>query len=324
MVRIFPKPEVVVSGCLGFQNCRYNAQTVPNKFVKRLGEFVNYTTVCPEVEIGLGVPREPVRLVGHNRMLSLIQPATGLDCTEKMETFGRSFLNSLERVDGFILKSLSPSCGVKDVKVYPSTKKGPAVGKGRGLFGEAVFSSFGHLPIEDEGRLTNFIIREHFLTSLFTIARFEDFRKGGEMKDLIQFQSDNKLLFMAYNQSKMRLMGQVAGNLEKKEVNTVFQEYSTLFYQLVATPPKPSSHTNVLLHGLGYFSRYLSAGEKKFFLATLEKYRDGEVPLSVPLHILNSYVVAFENEYLSRQTFFEPYPRSLVDVTDSGRGRNFR
>jgi len=317
----FVRPEVVVSRCLGFESCRYNAQTVPSKFVSTLGNFVNYTTVCPEVEIGLGVPRSPIRLIDMGGAIRLIQPSTGLDVTEKMNTYTSSFLSSLKNVDGFILKALSPSCGIKDVKVYPGVGKVMATGKDSGIFGGEVVARFAHLPVEDEGRLTNFVLREHFLTTLFTVARFRELNMNRSIKGLVDFQSDNKLLFMSYNQNEMRTMGRIAGNLEKKDLDEVFDRYAPHFYRAMSTPPKHTSHINVLMHGLGYFSRYLSSSERKFFLDSLERYRQAKIPLSVPLHILKSYVVAFENEYLARQTFFEPYPEELVEISDSGKGR---
>ena len=145
----FVRPEVVVSRCLGFESCRYNAQTVPSKFVSTRGNFVNYTTVCPEVEIGLGVPRSPIRLIDMGGAIRLIQPSTGLDVTEKMNTYTSSFLSSLKNVDGFILKALSPSCGIKDVKVYPGVGKVMATGKDSGIFGGEVVTRFGHLPVDE-------------------------------------------------------------------------------------------------------------------------------------------------------------------------------
>jgi len=317
----FARPEVVISRCLGFESCRYNAQTVPSNFVSTLGNFVNYTTVCPEVEIGLGIPRAPIRLIALGGVIRLIQPSTGLDVTEKMNAYASSFLSSLENVDGFILKALSPSCGIKDVKVYPGAGKVMATGKDSGIFGGEVIARFGYLPIEDEGRLTNFALREHFLTTLFTVARFRELKMNRSIKGLVDFQSDNKLLFMSYNQNEMRTMGRIAGNLEKKDLNEVFDRYEPHFYRAMSTPPKHTSHINVLMHGLGYFSRYLSSSEKKFFLDSLERYRQAKIPMSVPLHILKSYVVAFENDYLARQTFFEPYPEELVEISDSGKGR---
>lgn len=316
------RPEVVVSRCLGFESCRYNGQTIPSKFVSRLGKYVNYSTVCPEFDIGLGVPRAPIRMVSKASGIRLIQPLTGIDVTERLSAFANEFLDSLERVDGFVLKAASPTCGVKDVKIYPGEGKVVSTGRDAGFFGGAALAKYSCLPIEDEGRLSNYIIREHFLTTLFTVTRFRDLSRKLTRKGLVEFQSENKLLFMSYNQNEMRIMGRIVGNMDSGELRDVYDDYASHFYKMMSTPPKHTSHINVLMHGLGYFSDYISSSEKRFFLDTLERYREGMIPLIVPLYILRSYVVAFESEYLSRQTFFEPYPSELVEITDSGKGRS--
>ncbi|WP_367363262.1 YbgA family protein [Mesotoga sp.] len=316
------KPEVVVSRCLGFESCRYNAQMIPNKFVKKLEKFVNYRTVCPEYDIGLGVPRPPIRMVFRSNETRLVQPLTGVDVTERLLEFTESFFAGLERVDGFILKSASPVCGIKDVKVYPGEGKVASSGRDSGFFGGTVLERYCGLPIEDEGRLSNFTIREHFLTILFTVTRFRDLSINLTRKGLVDFQSDNKLLFMSYNQNEMRIMGRIIGKMDSRGIEEVYSDYSSHFYKMMSTPPKHTSHINVLMHGLGYFSNYISSSEKRFFLETLERYRDGKIPLSVPLYILRSYIVAFDSEYLARQTFFQPYPAELIEITDSGKGRS--
>ncbi|HDP77128.1 MAG TPA: DUF1722 domain-containing protein [Mesotoga infera] len=316
------RPEVVVSRCLGFESCRYNGQMIPSKFVSRLGKYVNYLTVCPEFDIGLGVPRAPIRMVSKANGIRLIQPLTGIDVTERLSVFASEFLDSLERVDGFVLKAASPTCGVKDVKIYPAEGKVVSSGRDAGFFGAAALAKYDCLPIEDEGRLSNYIIREHFLTTLFTVTRFRDLSGKLTRKGLVEFQSENKLLFMSYNQNEMRIMGRIIGNMDSRELRDVYDDYASHFYKTMSTPPKHTSHINVLMHGLGYFSDYISSSEKRFFLDTLDRYREGMIPLSVPLYILRSYVVAFESEYLSTQTFFEPYPSELVEITDSGKGRS--
>ena len=168
----FTRPLVVISKCLGFDHCRWNGLTIQDQFVDRLAGFVDYETVCPEVEIGLGVPRDPVRIVQTDKTLRLMQPATGKDHTRAMTGFSKEYLNALTDLDGFILKSRSPSCGIKEAKIYPSMEKSAALRKGCGFFATAVMKKFSMLPVEDEGRLRNFTIRDHFLRRLFTIARF--------------------------------------------------------------------------------------------------------------------------------------------------------
>lgn len=318
----YSKPIVIVSKCLGFSACRYNGAIIYNELIDILKNYVDFRPVCPEIEIGLGVPRDPVRVVSVNTMLRLIQPSTDKDVTNIMNNFAYSFLNSIDKVDGFILKSRSPSCGIKDVKIYPSKDDYRVIRKGSGFFGSAVMDKFPDLPIEDEGRLTNFRIREHFLTKLFIFAKFRETKSSNSMKELVRFHSESKMLLMSYNQKEMRLLGGIVANFEKKPINEVFNDYERHLFNAFKQVPKYMSSINVLMHGLGYFSKNLSHKEKAFFLDILEKYRLKRVPLSVPISILRSYIVRFNQEYLMQQNFFKPYPEGLIEISDSGKGRD--
>ena len=184
-MREFVRPKVVVSRCLEFDHCRYNGDMISSPIVAKLKEYVDFLPVCAEVEIGLGIPRSPVRIILDNGEHRLVQPASGKDVTEDMKAFCTNFLDSVGEVDGFILKFRSPSCGFKDVKVYPSVGKSGAIGKTSGYFGGAVLKKYPFLPVEDEGRLRNARIKEHFLTKLFVLAAFRKVKSEGSMKDLV-------------------------------------------------------------------------------------------------------------------------------------------
>lgn len=320
-MRTFPKPILYVSKCLGFDHCRFNGQTISSETVKMLAPFVEYHTVCPEVEIGLGVPRNPVRVVEAVGRQRLLQPGSELDCTDKMNRFTDSFLARIAEIDGWILKSRSPSCGFVDVKVYPSTGRVASTGKAKGLFGAKVVEKFETLGIEDEGRLTNFRIRENFFTKIFTFAAFREVKASNRMKELVRFQSENKLLLMAQNQKEMRIMGRFVANPDKRPFAAVVCDYEEHLRLAFRIAPRYTSNINVLLHAFGYFSKQLSVEERRFFLDSLELYRQNKVPLSVPNHLISALIVRFKNEYLKSQTIFEPYPQALVEITDSGKGR---
>jgi uncharacterized protein YbgA (DUF1722 family)/uncharacterized protein YbbK (DUF523 family) len=315
------KPRIVVSKCIEFESCRWNGLKIASEVVKKLKDHVEFLPVCPEVEIGLGVPRDPIRIVADKRGRRLVQPATGRDVTDDMIRFAGRFLDSLDDIDGVILKSRSPSCGLKEVKLHPAADKPGGVGKGNGFFGQAVLDGFSDLPIEDEGRLNNVRIREHFLTGIFTLAAFRQVKASGRMGDLVSFQADNKLLFMAYNQTELRKLGRIVANPGKEPIGGVFAEYEVHLKKALSKPSRFTSDINVLMHALGYFSDELSHQEKAFFLDTLEKYRNEKVPLSAALSVLRSWIARFEEQYLERQRYFEPYPVELVEITDSGKGR---
>ena len=313
-MRDFPKPVVVVSKCITFKPVRWNGQIIASDFVEKLKPYVDFVPVCPEVEIGLGVPRDPIRIVLVNGEKRLLQPATGLDFTEKMKSFSESFLDSLNAVDGFILKSGSPSSGFKNVKVYPSIEKVASIAKSPGFFGGAVIQKFPNLSIEDERRLLNPRIREHFLTKLFTLASFREVKKSGKVKDLVKFQSDNKYLFTVYNQKELKFLGKLAANQDHKAFSETIRNYETHLYDALARTPSVGSNINVLFKIMGYFSHQLSKDEKSFFLSSVDKYRAGRLPMSACLNVLRAWIVRFKQDYLSSQTVLEPYPEHLVEL----------
>lgn len=323
-MRQFPRPRLVVSKCIEFDDCRWNGVRITSDVVKLLKPFVEFTPVCPEVEIGLGIPREPVRVISANGELLLIQPATGKNLTDQMQAFVCPYLADLHDIDGFILKSRSPSCGSRDVKIYPPDGHHIPSRKGAGIFAQAVLERFPGVPVEDENRLTNFNIRHDFLTRIFTHAAFRHVKESGEMKALVQFQAENKHLLMAYNQEEARTLGKIVANHEHKGWEQVIREYEAHLTEALSQPPDLKSSINVLMHVLGYFSDKLSREERAFFLETVQDYRNRRVPISVCTSILKSWIVRFGEEYLRQQTFFEPYPADLIQVTDSGKGRDYR
>ena len=317
----FTKPIVVVSKCLGFDSCRYNGQMIPVDFIEKMKPYVHFVPVCPEVEIGLGIPRDPIRILSVNGDLRLMQPITGHDYSDKMKHFALEFLQSLPDVDGFILKGRSPSCGVKDVKIYQSIDKGPSIGTTRGFFGEAVFNAFPFLPIEDEGRLSNIKIRDHFYTSLFVLADFRQLRGQPSRQQLVRFHTELKMVLMAYNQSEMRVMGRIVAQVNKEPINEVYNDYQSHLLKALFRSPKAPSIINVFMHALGYFSTRLHSNEKAFFLDSLEKYRSGRSTFATNLQLLRSWVIRFDEPYLKGQRFFNPYPEELMELVDSGKGR---
>ena len=317
----FPKPRIVISKCIGFDACRYNGGIVQDKFVERLRPHVEFISVCPEIEIGLGTPRAPVRIVSSGGSFKLIQPSSGLDVSGAMREFSRGFLDGLEEVDGFILKNRSPSCGFTDVKFYAGPEKGASIGKTAGFFGGAVLEKFGDRAVEDEGRLKNLSIREHFLTGIFASASFRGVQESASMRDLVSFHAASKLLLMAYSQPKLRQLGRIVANADRKRIAAVLELYGNHFRQAFNKPPRRVSPINVLMHALGYFKKELSGREKRHFLEMLEAYRHGKTPLSSAVSILRSWIMRFETEYLYGQTFFNPFPEDLIALDDSGRGR---
>ncbi len=313
-MRQFVKPRVVVSKCLEFDHCRYNGDMISSLIVAKLKEYVEFLPVCAEVEIGLGIPRSPVRIILEKGEYKLIQPTTGKDVTEDMKAFCTDFLDSLEEVDGFILKFRSPSCGLKDVKVYPSVSKPGAIGKTSGYFGGAVLKRYPFLPIEDEGRLRNVRIKEHFLTRLFVLADFRKVKSEGNIKNLLRFHTENKYLLMAYSQAELRKMGAIVANKEKKSFNELISDYEGHLYSAFTKPPRYTSSINVLMRAFGHFSENISKGEKTLFFDWIQKHMERKISLCPAINTIRSWIVRFDDQYLLHQTFFEPYPEDLLEV----------
>lgn len=314
-----PRPVVVVSECLGFAAVRYNGAMLRDDFVQALAQHVRLVPVCPEVAIGLGVPRDPIRLVANGDAVRLVQPSTGRDLTAPMREFAESFLDQAGEVDGFILKSRSPSCGLKDAKVHAQAANSPAVSKSAGLFAQAVLRRFPGAAIEDEGRLTNARLRHHFLVRLFAAAELRAVRARATMAALVRFHTRHKLQLMAYSQGGLRELGRLVANAESMPPAALVARYAERFGQLTARPARPASLRNALLHAFGYVSDRLTGRERQHFLTLLEDYRAVRTPLNSLLELLRSWVVRFEEPYLSGQSLFEPYPRALLNLADSGK-----
>ncbi|MHA2392693.1 MAG: YbgA family protein [Promethearchaeota archaeon] len=321
----FLKPKVVISKCIEFDHCRWNGNIIKSNLVKILKNYVEFHPVCAEVEIGLGVPRDPIRII-KSENLKLIQPSTMREYTISMESFAKTFLSSLSDTDGFIMKFKSPSCGLYETKYHYDEKPGSAViEKGPGLFGKAVLDDFSNIAVETEARLTNFRIREHWLTKLFILRYFRAIKASDSHKELVEFHSRNKLLLMAYNQNLMRKMGRIVANPLRKSFDDVIEEYEEILIHSVNKPPNFTSHINVLMHALGYFKKTLSSQEKAFYLDELEKYRSGWIPLFVFNELIKVLIIRYNEDYLKNQTYFNPYPQELMnfDIKDTWRGRSY-
>lgn len=319
----FAKPRVFVSRCLGLEACRYNGEIIREPLVERLLPYLEVVSHCPEKEIGLGVPRDPIRLVDAGQGPRLWQPAGGRDLTQAMVDYAAGLLEGLPELDGLILKSRSPSCGPSDVKIYLGYQKGAAARRGPGAFGGPAAERFADLPVEHEGRLRNFTIREHFLTRLFTLAEFRRAAAKGGMGDLVAFHSRHKLLLMACSQAGLRRLGRIVAGHRKGRAADTFAAYGPALKSALGRSARRGPVINALMHAMGYFSRQLNAGEKALFLDDLERYRAGRLPLSACQGVLAAWIARFGQEYLAGQSLFRPFPDDLVEISDSGKGRDY-
>jgi uncharacterized protein YbgA (DUF1722 family)/uncharacterized protein YbbK (DUF523 family) len=310
----FVKPRIIISKCIEFDFCRFNSQIIRSEIVSKLKPHVEFLPVCPEVEIGLGVPRDPIRIIEKQKKKYLLQPSTDRDVSQQMSSFAQQFLSEQHNIDGFLLKSQSPSCGTRDVKIYPAVIHSAAIRREAGFFGEQVLARFPFLAVEDEMRLQNPIIRHHYLTKIFTLATFRTVKETGLLQQLLKFHTENKFLLMGYSQKELRILGNVLANQDKQPLDNVFSDYEHHLFLAFSKAPRYTSEINVLDHAFGYISQDLSTQEKKFYAGLIEKFRKGQISLSVPINLVRSWVIRFKQPYLLPQTFFQPYPDDLLEV----------
>ncbi len=317
------KPKVLISRCLTFENCRYDGGIVNDDFVEKLKDYIDFVTICPEVEIGLGIPRKWLSLVKDNDNFILYQRATDKDFTQDVKRYAQEVFSKISDVDGFILKGRSPSCGIKDVGYSISKKNRMKNGKSSGIFGHLVKEKYKNYPVETEGRLRNFEIRENFLTELYTLLRYKEIQRSMKMSDLVEFQASHKLLFQSFNEEGMRKLGKICANLEKRVVKKVIEDYHKNLLQIFSKERTYKKNINVLDHCFGFISEFLTKDEKNYYFEIMSFYRKGKLPLSVPLNIIRGWAIRHSADYLLNQYYFKPYPLELMDITDSGKGRDY-
>jgi uncharacterized protein YbgA (DUF1722 family)/uncharacterized protein YbbK (DUF523 family) len=307
------KFRIGISSCLLGNEVRWNAGHKHDKYLTRtLGKFVEYVPVCPEVEAGFGVPRESMRLVGDADSPRLITFKSKTDQTDCMVTWARKRVKELEKEDlcGFIFKSDSPSSGMIRVKVY--NEKGMPHKVGIGIFARAFMGHFPLIPVEDDGRLNDPLIRENFILQIFTMKRWRDnvAQKPG-MGKLVDFHTRNKLLILSHSQKHYRLMGKLVADGKKMSIKELYHQYQLILMEALKLKTTTRKHTNVLQHLMGYFKKQLSGDEKQELLEVFDQYRSEYVPLIVPITLINHYVRKYDQPYLKQQTYLNPHPLEL-------------
>lgn len=300
------RPRVLLSRCFS-EPTRYNGGIVNDDFINKLKQYVDFINVCPEVELGLGVPRKKLIVVQTENSKRFFQFETGKDFTERIIEFAEKTLTSLPEVDGFILKAKSPSCGVGSTKLY---KNGFIVGKTYGFFAEQIKKKFPYLPLEDEGRLKDEEIRKHFLVRIFSFSEVRELFEIIEPKSLVQFHTKYKYLLMTYSQKALKELGQIVadGNLSIKEK---IHRYKIKFYEAFDKKPSIKRHVNTLTHLTGYVSSKLNTKEREHLINLINNYSMGKIHLKVIIELLKSLAYRFDNEYILIQKYLEPYPEDL-------------
>lgn len=309
------KPLIGISSCLLGQKVRYDGQHKRDDFLtKTLGLFVEWVPVCPEVDVGMGVPRESIRLVEAAGRLQLVGERSGRDWTEAMQTYASQRVSELLKmgINGYVLKKDSPSCGLERVRIYPVAGKAPRR-DGQGMFAQVLMDASAMLPVEEEGRLNDPKLRENFIERVFAYQRWQLFlEEKPSAGKLVAFHTSHKLGLMAHSEKHLRLLGRLVAQGKSRPFNAVLEEYGRIFMETLRVPATRKKNTNVLHHALGYFSDRLSSEGRREMLDLIRDYHQGLVPLVVPVTLMKHYINMYEIPYLVDQYYFHPHPKELM------------
>jgi uncharacterized protein YbgA (DUF1722 family)/uncharacterized protein YbbK (DUF523 family) len=307
------KIRLGISSCLLGEKVRYDGgQKLDHFITETLGKFVEFVPVCPEVECGLGIPREAMHLSSSPEGPRLVTIRTQVDHTERMRAWAQKRVVELEQEDlcGFIFKSDSPSSGMERVKIYSG--KGMADKTGVGLFAQEFMQHFPLLPVEEEGRLHDPGLRENFLESLFTMKRWRETRALGTKRGhLVDFHTRHKLLIMSHSPKHYGLLGKLVAQMKEIPLPEMYERYQTLLMEALRLKTTIKKNANVLLHVMGYFKKNLSPAEKEELLRIVNNYQKGYIPLIVPVTLLNHYIWKYDQNYLKSQYYLDPHPLEL-------------
>ncbi len=306
--------RIGISACLLGEKVRYDGGHKRDGYlVETFGRFVEWVPVCPEVEMGLGTPRDTLRLVRIGENVRMVMPKTGTDHTDDMQAFARRRLLQLEKEDlcGYVLKKGSPSCGMERVRV--SDSRGMPAKSGRGLFAEALLGHFPNLPVEEEGRLYDTRLRENFIERVFAYRRLRTLFAGRwKQGDLVAFHTAHKLLLMAHSPRAYAGLGRLVAGGKLTPHAEMRSRYEAEFMSALGEMATTRRQTNVLQHISGYLRPHLDEDSRKELFVLIEDYRCGLVPLIVPVTLIRYFLRRSPIPYLGGQVYLEPHPKELM------------
>jgi uncharacterized protein YbgA (DUF1722 family)/uncharacterized protein YbbK (DUF523 family) len=308
------KLRVGISSCLLGEEVRFDGGHKHDRFLtEQLGPFAEWVPVCPELELGMGVPREAVNLRRDGDRIRMLGTKSGRDWTEAMEAFAARRVRALAKLElcGYVLKKDSPSCGMERVKVREPS--GLARRDGRGLFAAALVAAEPALPVEEEGRLNDPVLRENWIERVFAYRRLRSLFAGRyAVGRLVAFHTAHKLQLLAHSPEAYRRLGRLVADAKRIERAALERRYALEFMQALAMRATPRRHVNVLEHCMGYFRDRLDAEARAAVARQIADYRAGLVPLVVPLTLIRHYVERLGIEYLAGQVYLEPHPKELM------------
>ncbi len=302
-----------IGSCLAGNAVRYNAQTkAPNQHVKAISESFRMRAFCPEMGIGMGVPREPIHIVGTEDEVRVMDVATHThDYTDQIAGYADTVLALAPELCGYILVKGSPSCGYDRVKRYAMNGHSIASDQ-KGIFAAALAAKDPLLPLEDDGRLNDPGLRESFITRAYTYHEWKNLRASGlSARKIVEFYSRYKYLAMAHHVPSYQALGRMVADAGKRDIEELADEFIAMLMSALTRRATHRSHTNVLQHLMGYLKKSISADERARLKELIEQYRQGHIPLVVPITMLKHHFANSPNSYIDQQVFLSPYPDEL-------------
>lgn len=307
------KPKIGISACLLGAPVRYNAGHKESRWCSRiLVEHFEFVPVCPEVAIGLGTPREPIRLVGdkdHTQAVGTVH--RDINVTAPLAAYGEQMAGELTDLCGYIFMQKSPSCGLERVKIYRDNGAPQREG-GRGIYAQAFCARHPDLPVEEEGRLCDPVLRENFLVRVGAYAQWQALlAEGLTRRGLTEFHSRFKYQLMANNPLQYKVLGKLLGSMGRGDAEQIGRRYFSELMQALKRCATRGTHSNALQHISGYLKRDIDAQDKQELQQLINQYREGIVPLVVPMTLLKHLFRIHPDPYIAQQTYLQPHPENL-------------
>lgn len=303
--------HIGISACLVGEKVRFDASNKPSNFcIHELGQHVTYKTFCPEVAIGLPIPRPTIRQIKHNDLIHVSQRDGSGDVTEALQAYGQKIAKMTENLSGYVFCAKSPSCGMERVKVY-SPEGNSLKSDGIGLFAKEIMAANPLLPCEENGRLNDPLIRENYVARVYAYKHWQDVEASGLTKHkLTSFHSQYKYTVMSHDLVAYKNLGQLLARADLP-LEQMASEYISGLMAALSIKATRKKHANTLAHIQGYFSKHLKINERKELCEQIDAYREGLIPLMAPLTLINHYLLQYPKEYLTRQSYLSPYPSEL-------------
>ncbi|HBC3885484.1 TPA: DUF523 and DUF1722 domain-containing protein [Vibrio parahaemolyticus] len=305
--------KVGISSCVLGERVRFDSgHKVSNFVTKELSSYFDFVSVCPEVGVGMPVPRPTIRLISNEERIALVETKNpDNDHTDNMLTYSANKVDELqnEQLCGYIVCAKSPTCGMERVKVY---SKNNAAKEGIGLYTKTLMEKMPWLPVEEDGRLNDPVLKENFITRIYCLNDFYESMAGEPTRGkIIDFHSRYKLTLMAHHPESYRSLGRLVADVASYEIDEFYREYRLGLMTALSNRASRKNNTNVLMHLQGYFKRSLNKDEKEELATVIQDYRTGTLPLLAPLTLIKHYLNAYPDEYLQKQKFLEPHPQEM-------------